>query len=220
MGLITATSNSVGRRRRKELRDVRGVWRRRFIYAVDENDRLRDLARLELESKLLVDRVEDADAVRSGTREQTRRGPLDREIPFALETGLDSTALPLPFATLAAMRAKSSIDMLWQSTTCCGTVSGEGAVCGCPWQFGEAAASAAGFILGLPLPVESTNPGSSFESLWSLRLNRSRKQRLKHQSRLLRSAARGSPRRHVETIRVEPVWTALDLIVVDIHRQG
>jgi predicted nucleic acid-binding protein len=38
--------------------------------------------------------------------------------------------------------------MLWQSTTCCGIVSGEGgAVCGCPWQPEGAEASAAGFIL-------------------------------------------------------------------------
>ena len=49
---------------------------------------MRDLARLELESELFVDRVEDADAVRSGAREQSRWGPLDREIPFALKTGL------------------------------------------------------------------------------------------------------------------------------------
>ncbi len=81
-------------------------------------------------------------------------------------------ALPLPFAILATMRAKSSIDMLWQSTTCCGTVSGEGSL-RLPLAIRGAAASAAGFILGLPLPAESTNPGSSFESLWILRLNRS-----------------------------------------------
>src|SRR5262249_11142836 len=37
-----------------------------------------------------------------------------------------------------------------------------------------------------------------------------------HEFRLLWSAARGSPRRHVETIQVEPTWTGKYLVVVDL----
>ena len=131
-----------------------------------------NLPALELESELLVDRVEDADAVRSGAREQSRWGPLDREIPFALKTGLIQRATAAVRnidnkARQIVHRDAAAVDYLLRDSVRGGSLRLPLAIRG-----SRGVRSRASFW-SCRCRAESTNPGSSFESLWILRLNRS-----------------------------------------------
>jgi hypothetical protein len=84
VGLIVATSNSGGGGGGSTFGRIR---RRLAFHAVDHQRGRRHVLQLELQAKLLFQRVEDADTVGTRLRQQRTCGPAQLEVPGALQAG-------------------------------------------------------------------------------------------------------------------------------------